>query len=281
MNTTKSALFQRQTRSNNNQVEMDPMFGIRCSHSIHRRIREVFRRPKKFSSCMKITSDMKERIGSLHRKKSGQRCIIVGSAPSITKVDLSSVHGCDVFALNRAADICASIVNCEKSLIIADHRVMNDYGKNLPFQLFDNLFLSTRISGIIHQNIYYFDLYKKPQIYKGYAEDDLRKPLYTCYTVAAVAMQVSVAMGYSQIYLAGIDLNFPDEEPHFYTSSEGERVRAQTSSKKLAPLMRAGLAYLAYWAEQKGSTVINLSPEKSLPLIESRDFETIFPSTRR
>jgi hypothetical protein len=141
--------------------------------------------------------------------------------------------------------------------------------------------LSTRISGIIHPNIYYFDLYKKPQNYKGYAEDNLRKPLYTCYTVAAVAIQLSVAMGYSQIYLAGIDLIFPDEEPHFYTSSEGERVRAQTSSKKLAPLMRAGLAYLAYWAEQKGSKVINLSPEKSLPLIESRDFETIFPSTRR
>jgi hypothetical protein len=134
MNTTKLPLFQRKKRSKKNPIEMDPNFGIQCSHSMQRRIREVFRRPKKFSSCVEITSDMKEHIGSLHQIKSGKRCIIVGSAPSINRMELSSIRSCDIFALNRAADICALVDNCEKSMIIADHRVMNDYGKDLPFE---------------------------------------------------------------------------------------------------------------------------------------------------
>jgi hypothetical protein len=186
------------------------------------------------------------------------------------------VHNCDVLALNRAGELCRDLDAGEKMLVVSDPLVLDKHSTPSFFEGFDRIFLSADIHDISQDNVYWFEFYRRPRVYEGFAQSNLRKPLYHCHTVAGFAIQIAVAMGYRQVYLVGIDLSFAGPQAHFYTSSSREQVWAREVSVPKTPRMAAGLAYLAYWSRKRGVDLINLSPVPKLEGVRAAKFEDIF-----
>jgi len=220
-------------------------------------------------------------LGGMNNSRKGERCLILGSAPSISKLDLSQIRRCDIFALNKASIACDNIEASKKYLIVADPKAAQEADVRQRFSSFDAVFLSSDAVVDDPENCIRFDLYGKPKIDDGFAQDDLTRPLFDTHTVAGVAVQVAVAMGYKRIYLAGIDLTFDSREPYFYRESASEAYRLKFISDVRVSKMRAALAFLAKWASERGVKVVNLSPMKSLPLLETAEFADIFGESTR
>ncbi|MGC9418675.1 MAG: class I SAM-dependent methyltransferase [Rhodovulum sp.] len=259
----------RKKRRDKGPVSVDA--GIVASRSPKKLFRRLNAKVK-----TKLPEAQKKRLAALQNTKTGGRCLIVGSAPSVKSIDLSRVNGCDVFAMNRAGDLCSDIDAGETMLVISDPLAFEDLHAGLAFDRYDRIFLSGDIEIHDRENVYYFDYYRKPRIYEGFAQSDLSRPLYHCHTVAGFAIQIAVAMGYREIYLVGVDLSFDSPQVHFYESNRREQDWARKVSIPKTPRMQAGLAYLAHWAEKRGVKILNLSPQAGLQRVERARFEDVF-----
>lgn len=242
------------------------------------RLPSKFIRQRKAKVQDALPADVTQRIGELQGTKTGKRCLIVGSAPSVSELDLSKVRDCDVFALNSAQQLCQELAADETFLTVADPRAFEGDLSSVPLEKFDKVLLSANAPETNAAHAYRFEYYAKPQVYKGFAQSDLGQPLYHCHTVAGFALQIAVGMGYSEVYLAGIDLNFSNADVHFYKSTTREREWVRRVSSPKESKMRAGLAYLSHWAKKNGVRVTNLSPVSNLPLIDHGNFDQVFPT---
>ena len=216
-------------------------------------------------------------ISSIHPALGNKTCLILGSAPSVKQIDLRQVRDCDVMALNKAGMLCKDIHVQRKMLIMSDPALDARYLEDIPFEIFSEILLGAGVFEVDHKDVYGFEQYSAPFVYDGFVQSCLKRPLYPSHTVAAGAMQIALGMGYERILLAGIDLDFDPDEGHFYSSSEREATWASSLSAPRASRMRAGLAFISEIIERKGGKVLNLSPKKSLPMIDSMDFNLVFP----
>jgi hypothetical protein len=248
--------------------------GITASRSFKKILRGFRAEVKK-----KLPNHLKVSTASLQGSRQGKRCLIVGSAPSVKALDLSRVHDCDVFALNRAGEVCRHLDAGEKMLVVSDPLALNKHSESSVFEGFDRVFLSADVHDIQKDNVYWFEFYRRPRVYEGFAQSDLRRPLYHCHTVAGFAIQIAVAMGYRQVYLVGIDLSFAGPQVHFYPSSSREEDWAREVSVPKTPRMAAGIAYLAYWSRKRGVDLVNLSPVPMLEGVRTANFADVFDGT--
>lgn len=217
------------------------------------------------------------RNSSLHSRFRGGRCLIVGSSPSVLQLDLGSTTPDLALFLNKAHTLRGKISPSAKTgLVITDKLAYADYGHEIDTTAFDYLFLS---SNIPHswpaEKLYTVDLYKFPLMYDGFVQTDLRKPLYHGHSVMHAACQIALAIGSSEIVLAGIDLTFNPEAPHFYSSSSREKEWAQNISIKNRDKMIAALKFFAAHAGNRGVAVLNASQAPdSLPGIPKTDLSS-------
>ena len=220
-------------------------------------------------------------VSELAGRGEGKDLLILGSAPSVADLDLSSVAHCDVMFLNRAGELADHLAVEEKMLIVSDQKAVDEISGAFSFKNFTTLLCSADLKLDTAKVPHHFNYFASPNIYHGFAQHDLTKPLYHCHTVAGFAVQLAVGMRYQNVYLAGIDLDFDEDTTHFYHSSKRERLHSRILSAPKGPRMRAGLAYLAYWAGKHGVAVWNTSPKNSLPLVGKRAFDDVFQPSKR
>jgi hypothetical protein len=251
--------------------DIPPDTGIRAEKSLRRNFSYLKHRvPVHLRSGRRHISSIRPASGT-------KTCLILGSAPSVKQVDLARIRGCDVFALNKAGMLCEDIPVQRKMLMMSDPALDAGYLENIPLEIFSEVLLGAGVIEVDHKDVYGFEQYSAPYVYDGFAQSCLRRPLYPSHTVAAGAMQIALGMGYERIFLVGIDLDFDPAEGHFYSSSRREAVWTSSLSAPRASRMRAGLAFISEVVERKGGKVLNLSPKKSLPLIDALDFNLAFP----
>lgn len=247
--------------------------GIKASRSL---LRRVWDKPGKVKTS--LAEEMTQPLAKLQSTRCGKRCLILGSAPSISEVDLSLAEGVEVFFLNRAVELANDFPEGGRRLVVGDPLAASELHGDLDLLKVDQAFLAADVEDIGCSSTFWFEYFRKPMCYEGYAQDELGKPLFHCHTVAAFAIQIAVCMGYEDVFLAGVDLTFDESSTHFYSSSPREKLWQSSLSVPKASRMRAGIAYLAHWADLRGSRVVNLSPRRSLPLVQNMDFVTAFPA---
>ncbi|SFU05246.1 Protein of unknown function DUF115 [Pseudovibrio denitrificans] len=216
-------------------------------------------------------------ISKLQDSHKNEKCLIVGSSPSMSEVPIHKIRSNHTFFLNRAFTLNKNIYSNSSSVVIGDAAAYKDYGTEINASDFNQIFLSSNINtGLDLENLFRFSYFQFPTAYDGYLQTDITKPLYHAHTVAIFAVQLAVAMGFTEIALLGIDLSFSDQKSHFYEGNAREIEWSSSMSKVRKDRMCDAFLIYNRALKSTGIKLINLSPMKSLPFLEWQDCEKYF-----
>jgi hypothetical protein len=143
-----------------------------------------------------------ERFRDCHK---GQDCFIIGNGPSLRKMDLSQLCNYHTFGLNKIY-----LLSQQVELDLSYHVSVNPLVIEQSIEEFTKLecpsFLAYRPSIPFlnsSDRFYYLATDARCSFYS-----DITKPIYEGYTVTYVAMQIAYFMGFSRVFLIGVDHSF-------------------------------------------------------------------------
>ncbi|MFH1079359.1 MAG: 6-hydroxymethylpterin diphosphokinase MptE-like protein [Pseudomonadota bacterium] len=135
----------------------------------------------------------------------GQGCFIIGNGPSLNKTNLSALKKYHTFGLNKIY-LLFDKVDLNLSYHVAVNPLVIEQSTKELESLRCPSFLSYRPARHIvnHRHHIYFIMTNGNYLF----ETDLSRQLCEGYTVTYVALQIAFYMGFSQVFLVGVDHNF-------------------------------------------------------------------------
>ncbi len=149
-----------------------------------------------------------QRLLDFKDKHQGQGCFIIGNGPSLNKMDLRPLRNHHTFGLNKIYLMFDKI-----DINLSYHVAVNPLVIHQSARDFESLacpsFLSYKAARGVVRNLrhIYFIATQAPDSYFSFYHD-LTWPVHEGYTVTFVAMQIAFYMGFSKVYLVGVDHNF-------------------------------------------------------------------------
>lgn len=210
-----------------------------------------------------LTEENKQKILSLKDSHKGKRCFVVGSSPSLNMVDLTKLNNEFVFTVNRGYMLKEKGLLHTKFHVVSDRYTFKDSNTNVELltDFTDNLFCYAGMEcPVFNINTFYFD-YVLAQLNKETVfQTDLLKPLIAYQSVIHFAIQIACYLGFSKIYLLGVDLDFANIKGHAYVETQGEKERERTASILNTKKMIIGLEKCTEWLQQHNVEIYNASP---------------------
>jgi hypothetical protein len=170
-------------------------------------------------------SKYSKKLSGLKDIYKGERCFIVANGPSLNAKDLDLLHSKNeyTFGMNRIYKIFnqtkwrPSFYVCEDINIFNDCvNEINDIQTDIKFIPLDHHFYS----GINIDNAYYFNPnYDRNADFPNSFSTDISKQIDLLGTVTYTCMEIAVYMGFSEIYLLGVDHNY-----HVTIDEEGNKI---------------------------------------------------------
>lgn len=147
-------------------------------------------------------ADRLERFRDIHK---GEDCFIIGNGPSLRKMDLSLLSDYHTFGLNKIYLLFERV-----KLNLSYHVSVNPLVIEQSLDEFEKLdcpsFLAYRPAVLLLKNKERFFYLATDAPCSFYT--DITKPIYEGYTVTYVAMQIAYFMGFSRVFLVGVDHSF-------------------------------------------------------------------------
>ena len=225
-----------------------------------------------------LSEENSEKILSLKDKHKNQRCFIIGGSPSIHELDLSKLDNEIKFTVNRGYKLFSGLLKDTTYHVVQDKLLFmeDDITDEIPLDKMENLILYAGIDfKRNHEKVVFYNYMHMMNFTETKFEPDLTKMLVEGYSVIYTCMQIACYMGFSEIYIIGVDLDFKNIKGHSYESTEGEKRRGEKSilnQQKMYDFIDYGVKFL----QEKGIKVCNASPAGHLDCMDRIKFEDIF-----
>jgi hypothetical protein len=220
---------------------------------------------------MKLNFDSKYKYAK-PRKGNGGKCFILGTAPSLEDEDLSLLNGWPVFCCNKAwlaqkmlnLDKCNWIVYTGLASWSADLPDMIDYGPNGIPMISDLIYDTNDFSKYYEKYPHDFYVFPKrgendnisKRISSGYIPTEMSDGWGKAKSVVLDAIIIAYLMGFTDIYLLGVDLDYTSHRFYFYEAGQFHlRANRPTTRDKTY----VTLCTLAKGLSEKGVKLTNLS----------------------
>lgn len=169
-----------------------------------------------------------ELLKGLKGSHKGERCFIIGTGPSLSIEDLELLKGEVTFGTNRIYELFEKTdwrptfyINQDSDLI----RTYSDRIKMVPSVIsflpidFDELFIGDNYRFFVLRHKEYYP-------YLAPFSKDISKQVCQGFSVVYGAIQIAVYMGFTEIYLLGVDHNYSISR-----DAKGRPIREESSSK--------------------------------------------------
>lgn len=229
-------------------------------------------------------------IRSLKDTKKGKRCFILGNGPSLTIDDLNRLKNEDTFAFNRIYFMFDKTDWRPTYYMCVDVGVL---GMNLPTiekLKLPNIILSDIARKSVKDsssNIHYLYDYSRFKINRWgfdepYISEDVSDHCCFCFTVTYDAIQLAIYMGYSEIYLLGVDHNYSVK-----TDSKGHITRDESVKDYFEGLEKTAITAMNYeattaafeaarrYADNHNIVIKNATRGGKLEVFERIDFDAL------
>lgn len=190
------------------------------------------------------------KITKLKGIKTGKSCVIIGNGPSLNYDDLNVIqkYGIDTFGSNRIVDILGKTEWHPTYLCIADptfllkshnNSAIDEYVKKANSYGIKKMFFSNILERFIdinkYNNIYFFNIVYAPFFSKLILpfNKDIQSWVSDLGGVTHFAIQLACYMGYSKIYLYGVDNTYTK-----YLDNDGNFAINNTINKSHADGMK-------------------------------------------
>lgn len=238
-----------------------------------------------------------KRYRALKDRHKGETCVIVGNGPSLRMEDLNCLKQAEVptFASNRIYVAFQKTLWRPTYYMCQDFKMLQEHWQEMSHLegctcLFPHSIVYEFEETTEQENVIFYPLkYKDP--YPIWFSCNLDKIIHEGMTVTFSAMQIAAMMGFSRIYLLGVDFNYP-----FITNEKGEKVLDRSQRTHFAdnyynkneaiyqPNLEASLqAYQAAkeYADARGIEIYNATRGGNLDVFPRVDFDEIFIKGRQ
>ena len=162
-----------------------------------------------------LKSDKNE-LKRLKNRYQGKRCFIIGSGPSLTISDLNQLKGEYTFASNKIFTVFDKTEWRPTFYVVSDNDItpeMYEQSAKFDAQTQIKFFPANFRDGCKGDNLnaFFYNYVgcdttgKTPPAFS----DNIAKSVMEGYSVAYVAIQIAVYMGFTEIYLLGLDFSWP------------------------------------------------------------------------
>lgn len=236
-----------------------------------------------------------EQIKKFKNINKGKRCFIIGNGPSLKISDLTALKDEDCFACNRIYGLYDKTPWRPKYYCAQDYKVLQQISQDLPQAIKDSdvAFFPYNFKDIYPNKILtdnkvnlfyhpYVSVYSKDGTYP---EDimpfshDITQSIYDGLSITYGMIQVAVYMGYSEIYLLGIDHNYKMKNGVVDTSqSYAEGIKPIDMSTQFPPellLCENSFRTAKRFCEKNGIIIKNATRGGKLEVFERVDFEKV------
>lgn len=150
-----------------------------------------------------------KKLRPYHDIHKGERCFVIGNGPSLKAEDLTRIWNLDIptFACNRIYMIFPQTEWRPTYYFISDAKIVAQYTDDVEGVPVDHRFFPKRCRDKIKKGIFYNELesdYEKDGKFSLNASEGI----YTAGTVTAEMLQFAYFMGFSEIYLIGVDFSY-------------------------------------------------------------------------
>lgn len=237
-------------------------------------------RPHKLEKL--ATSPSRAKLAALRNQHAGQRCFLLGNAPSINELDLSRIDQDFVFLVNRGYLLRSRLAKAAEAIMVANPHAFAEYGQAILDLDWQYLFLSCEIDAEQPiDNALWFAQWDYPRLDEGFFQFDGSRPLYHANTVVLSALQLAIWMGFDPIIIAGVDLDFDPNTPHFYRTQGAELDRSRSVSQDKAMVMQKGFEQAARAIARRCDTrIYNASLESRIECFEKRLWADFFTANQ-
>lgn len=231
----------------------------------------------------------RKKLQNMKGSKFGKRCFIIGNGPSLTVKDLGKLVNEDCFAANQIYKIFPytkwrplfytivdwhALGNTESDIFEAGTFFFGDYfwRKNHPKQSNAIVFYGKRL---LDTDLASFKF-----------SEDIAEQIYLAATVTYASLQIAVYLGYTEIYLLGVDHNYA-----FVTDRTGKVIRNSEAkqshffedkdpTKVYADELGMTNAYITakQHADAHGINIYNATRGGKLEVFTRVDFDSLFQS---
>lgn len=244
------------------RIKLKDISVTRVVEAVNRRVKDISHSSEWNDSS--LGTGNRQALEAFRNKHAGQRCFVIANGPSLATMDLSPLKNEFTFGMNRLY-----LIFDQMGFVPTYHCVVND----LVIEQFANDIAALPTKKFLNwsqRNLF------RPQddllflkTYLNFEDDfsyDLAKGVYSGGTVTYVTLQLAYYMGFSEVYLIGLDHNFAEkgrpnatevreqaeDKSHFHPNYFPKGVKWQ-----LPDLYRSELAYAkARQAYEKDGRVI-------------------------
>ena len=229
----------------------------------------------------------KDKLRSMKGSKQGKRCFIIGNGPSLRTEDLNRIINEDSFGANKIYKVFPSTNWRPTYYTIVDwHGVSRDEQDELQADVYFFGDYSWRKNKQDKPNmvIFYGERLLDTSLSSLKFSEDISEQVYIHATVTYSAMQIAVYLGYTEIYLLGVDNNYayisdssgkvvnnPDaQQSHFYRDDNPAKNYADADG--MTNVYKAAKQY----ADAHGIKIFNATRGGKLEVFERVDFDSLF-----
>lgn len=236
-----------------------------------------------------------EQIRSFKNRHKGEKCFVIGNGPSLCLEDLDKLHdsGMISFASNkifRCYDktewrpeyyFCIDVFEVRETL--SDIRILKYVSENSKYVI-SRIGANWEENGDKIQNLILY----KPEFSEEKGEvkfsSDCSEKMYSGYTVTYAMLQMAVYMGFSEIYLLGMDHSYSleEDEEKGVVKKEGVKDHSDILGNYSAfayghiPMMEMAYESAKKYADVHGIKIYNATRGGKLEVFERVSFNSLF-----
>ena len=243
---------------------------------------------------IQIKGQSKDIFAKIAGKYQGERCFIIGNGPSLQVSDLERLKDEYCFATNRIFTIYANTSWRPTFYAAQDGEVIDNMKKDLPGTIAESFysFISAKQyhkypeAFCSSKNVAMIPMRYKPPKKNLYGfSKDASKEVFEGLTITYTCIQLAVYMGFSEIYLLGVDHNYSieiDDDGNIIKQNTGEKnyfaeAEVPIDSINLPKVVEMTRAYLTAekYCKAHGIHIYNATRGGKLEAFERVDFDSI------
>ena len=211
----------------------------------------------------------------LHNTHIGETCFIIGNGPSLKAEDLNVLLKNHIysFAANRIFEIFNNTDWRPDFYLAMDRRFLEEYYGVVLTLKTPNVFISDSFECTNRKDYHFHIIASDPYDNNCFFPDDIPWRVESGFSVVYVCMQFAAYMGFTDIYLLGVDMNYSSSNTsgnHFY-KTEG-RIATDFNWSKNMEFFQSAKEY----ADTHGIKIYNATRGGTLEVFPRVDFDSLF-----
>ena len=236
-------------------------------------------------------SEYSHKIKEFKDKYKGKRCFVIGNGPSLSPQDLNKIIDEKSFAANRIYYIYDKTywrptfyVSTDMDIIRQEKDKISSLDQVIKFINYDaKKFFSRDVHNIYIFLKGKFNL-KRNRFIQNNVSDDISKYCTNTQTVTCVSMEIAMYMGFTEIYLLGVDHNFSK-----YIDKNGSLIEDKSINNYFEGMHGGDKQAILYvddttacyevvkdYAKKKGVKIFNATRGGKLDVFERVNFDELF-----